>query len=385
METLIQSAPQQLNSKPALDIPLTNLSPQPSSIEKLRDVKRVESKQLTIEQYLKLIPALSEKSHRSEVEKLLKVSTKELVAAISALGIWLGQSAGASPTPLSKEEFTGETDTIAIPEGFSKEELGHDVRKAVASILHHRPDEALIRRFIIRTNNRAHMVLTFGLVSSVAAIAQLGRIAEIDGVAKSRDGSYIPELSRMLVASYDLLDVSRADAMTALVDIMMTSTIETIDFANLEHQIVKARWVNEAAFTRLEITLDEAKESGNSAPLALELSRLVSRIKANPNNWLLANISQLTEGHVMSICKQAGISIEDTSRQEESNVKSWIVDAGLSNELDQLISTGIQAYRCELDEVFKAALVLRREGNLDWDAELASALSSRTIASRQAD
>lgn len=310
---------------------------------------------------------------------------------IAGFGEFLGQSSGQTadvqivsikdaphpvaeiPTGKARRTFTpGQLDLwpthtddiVVVPPGFEIRYTKRELRKAIRNIVTSRPGEPEIRRWLLRRGHRVHQNLVFPTVAMVHCVSQLGRLGELDELVYTQRGVR-SELARVIVAAYDLLDVTRADAVRSIDALADGAT----DFAA---HCVRASVLAEAAVGRLRSGL----ATGNARLAAKALGRFRQEIADGGNRFRPADVSELNVGQVRRIAERAGLELEAPTYAEEGRVRAWIEESGQALEVELLLPDGVRAVHYGLGDVFKASLARRAEGDLTWSDQLNGALAT---------
>lgn len=371
----------------------SNVSGEPESITKLRDLSPERPTPVSCQQLTTLVKMLDEAWYGPEnIARVTGLSAAEVLTLIGELGTWLGtkgtgrqQAAATSTADAAPVEaliartragadqlslFAQHQDGLVIvPAGFEAKATKRELDKSIWQIVQNKPDEALLRRFLLRRYHRIHQVLTFPVVAAVHRIAQLGRLGEIDKLASN--GKWVnPELARVLVEAYDLLDVARIDAVAAIDTMVALAEAPVIDRTALKGAMSRARFLAEADVVRVSRAVELEAAGTEVDAVRPALVRLAARVGDAPWSYRPADIAELNDGQVQRICAAAGLDLEAPAFQVEDSVRTWIVDAGFELEVDLLLPDGVRATQAGLGEVFQDALRRRAEEQLDWADEL---------------
>lgn len=367
-------------------------------IERLRTRTPERQTSVGIDQAVCLVDMLKEGwNGLSAVSAATGLAPADVVSTVVDLGTWLGQSvnAGAKATTVDFDRavaqhrtgtdavgrptlFPGHSDgCVIVPPGFDRRSVGRDLGKAIAQIVTASPDEATLRRWLMRRYHRIHQVLSFELVALVHRLTQIGRLGEVDQLCE-RNGAFNAELARILVEAYDLMDVARADAVEA-VDRIADPSVRNLSEVAMEFP--RASWLNEAEFARLDRALDSGNEVLADAALA-EFRRCVERGRARRASHgdveLLrpAGVTELLDAQVQRLAEREGLRTAAVEGTKADMVRSWVVASGQQPDADLLVAEGVRAERAGLGKEFREALARRAKGDLDWSAELNEALAT---------
>lgn len=356
------------------------------AIERLRALAPTRATPVTLNQVQDLVAMIGEGYYSlDQVTNQLGLERPQVIELVVDLGTWLGQSvnAGAGVPVVAYADAEGAVEDVAgqpqmtlfkraapngvvLPPGFGRKEAGRDLSKAVGQIAAAAPDEAMLRRYLMRRYHRIHQVLSFETVTLVHRLAQIGRLGEVDQLVER--AGLNTELARVLVEAYDLLDVARQDAVDAVRHLLAAIERGETDPAALRPLAAEARWLHQAAFTRLTEVLDDPTASPVRTDAALAQFRRTVHLEVA--TFAVRSVAELNDGHVRRLCEREGLRLEGTHFTEAETVRSWVTDAGMQSDADLLVADGIRAHRAGLGELFQQALALRAEGDLAWAEEL---------------
>jgi hypothetical protein len=261
----------------------------------------------------------------------------------------------------------GFTDVV-IGDGFRPTRLnGRDITKAAAAIIVAQPSRETIVRYLQRTTEREKM-LTYEHVSLVWLFSRLGRL---DDLGEINQGS--ASLAHCFADAYDLLEVTRSEAMRALHTLCQVD----VSVAEARDAVVRLRPLAETHAERVDRVLQRAELSGSSEALANELAWLRRQVDLSPYSFVCSDLSSMRAGQVMRCAQHAGLHTGGSSRVEEAEIRSRLEMLGLANEADRLVPTGVAATRQGLDDTFWEAVERRAEGDPKWDSELLVAMRRR--------
>ena len=360
------------------------------AIERLRAHTPERVNSLSLKQITTIVAFMLKGESISEIAKRTRLSKEYIVRAIIDLGTWLGQTTRSSAT-LNKTLATSSTSleiecewegpannrfkqlglfSAPSPATSSKQDkdllLGVDFSKSVVQIMSTNPDESLLRRWLMRRYHSVHQVLDFGVVTLVHRICQLNRLADIEQLPKR--GVFNSNFARVLVEAYDLLEVTRKDAVTAVGHLTSQSTGDK--FTDLETSISTASWLHQAVFNRLSVSVEL-----NPSEVQPLLARLARDAVSAPNTYLPATIAELNDGQVLRLSQHVGLRVDSVSKEELAQVRSWVAALDMSQDSDILVSSGVLACRAGLGNLYQKSLEKRAKGSFNWAKTLNTALS----------
>lgn len=355
------------------------------TIERLRRARPDESSKPTLDQLRSVVDGLHGCQPLSSISTISGLPEARVLDLVAELGTWLTHvRGGAGVTTSSASDSSQQVlfqnpvkgskkPSVVVPLGFERRAPHkRDVAKALASIVVARPDDDTLARFIARKYPTKAKVLTFSMVAAVWRFATLkgpdgtSRLEEIDQLNPSNH-----TLNELLVAAYDLIDLAVRDANAGIATLVAA---DLSDLGSLRAACAKARWVAEAELGKIE-RLIEACELRSSAErlLTTELRFLAQRVKALPGRYTIGSIAELNEGQVLRIAQAAGLSIEGTSRAEESEIRGRLKAMGFSSDLDRLVPEAIRAGQVGIIAEFWEAMEARQSGDTDWAQHLTDA------------
>ena len=370
-------------------------------IEALRSMEfKNEAPPVPFDQYCTLVEMLvAASSSRTEIEEALGIDTDILLEAVvelarfmhatrgnpqvEVLGTWSQVEHAAQPklpgfinavtVPSSKRKVTPAPETkakkgtakaaivgIVVPDGFSRQELHRDVESSLTAIVALQPSNDDVKRFIQRHYQRTQQPLSFEMLCAVWMFARLDRLSGLHNVASA--SSFIHNC----VQAWDTLEVTRRDAMDALV------TLETAtDSTELHIAASKLLPLWEAEARDLQRLL----EISGPESAAFERARAWLTRRVSVGQLVVDSVADLSEGQVRRIAMLVGLDTEVISRNEESHIRQHLVRLKLDRDAEQLIPIGVVAVRAGMEEEFFHACRLRAAGDEKWDAPLAQLLA----------
>ena len=253
--------------------------------------------------------------------------------------------------------------TVKVPVGYEPGSTpNRDVTKALAAIVASAPSADVISRFASRTYRTRSSVLAYPLVAGVWKFATAGRLDAIDKVSPD------PVFHAQVVAAYDLLDVARCEAIEYVRSIVESDQGLTPD--HISRACERAGWLSELEFGRLRHAASAATDDKTTALLEIAVKRFKAAVRAEPGRYRPVSIAALTAGQVQRICAAAGLTIEDTTRTEELEIRSRLRELGFSRDADRLVPEGLRAYQRGQSAEFWAIMTARREGDQNWSEQL---------------
>lgn len=301
---------------------------------------------------------------------------------VAAFGTWIGHSIGTTATvvvpaadveqlplmqlPHMLVDRKSKLPTVILPPGYEPGAAhGRDVSKALSLIVVTDPGDEMIGRFVSRTYQPRSVELTYPFITGVWDFARRGRLHRIDRVSDD------PVFHELVVESYDLLEVSRRDAVTALAALADPRTPPQ----ELRRLVVLSRWLAPDEVARIERCLDHPGADG--ANLQREQLLLAARIDDQPLKLQPESIAELAQGQVLGIIRAAGVRV-DSERGLELEIRAGLKNLGLSGDTDRLLPEAQRAAsRGKLDE-FWAVMNARVEGDLTWTEQLGELLSGES-------
>lgn len=301
---------------------------------------------------------------------------KLVLDVIATFGTWLAHSAGraeveycyaaADPQPTlfpigPAEDTEGK---VTIPYGY--EPTGRhrrDVDKALCTIVHYKPDAAVVSRFVARTYTARQDRLGYPIIAGVWKFAMCGRLATVDRV--SDDIGF----QEHVLEAFDLLDVAREDAVRAALSLTggLTPTPEELLLV-----CDKAYWLDEQGFAALRRSAEIAMRNPTAVERCQrEATSLGRRITLHQSRYLPEEVSNLTLGQVRRICTNAGIRVDPENRAEEAEIRSTLKAMGFSGDADRLVPEALRCAEKGTLDSFWAVMQSRAEGDQSWSAQLA--------------
>lgn len=279
------------------------------------------------------------------------------------------ESALNALAPGSAEKARGEGH-IVIPAGYEPDRnSGRDVARALAAIIANKPSADAVTRFVDRTYRMRSSALSHQMVSSVWSFAARNRL---DRITKVSDD---PIFHQQVVAAFDLLDVSRQDALRSLDRIRTTAfPLDTQQVETVLAELNRIRWVNEAETNRLIRAAETAVLRSAATPaLERELRMLAARIDREP--WNITSVGRLNAGQVRRIATLGGLNVDTPARSNEAVIRSTLRTMGLSADADKLVPEALRATERNLLDDFWNILQARVDGDITWSEQLEELLA----------
>lgn len=255
----------------------------------------------------------------------------------------------------------------------SYEKSSEELAQACARLLVAKLTKEQIRLLEVRNRDNQHIPVNYGLMASIAMMCSLGKEPELDQLAVNAKKGYNYPLAEALVATHDLLEVSRADAMENLTWVMLHSQNPVLDVETVLNKLQTIIWVNEGVITELQNTL--RTHSASQERLRKELDYFVGRIRQVPNAWLLQTVGDLTTAHVTGIARASGIETDVVSRKIRSKFSDMCKELNLTGDYFTLLPIAERALFLNKETELRQALVLRTKGVLEWDRTLREAIA----------
>lgn len=367
-----------------------------ASIERLRERSKTQVQRLKNTTIRKIVDGLRAGTSLSEIVKQTRLSETEVLDIVAGLGTWLIHVHGSvpegavvkpttkatskkSPAKTKKVEvqlsLLGNPNNEPVPSGFEKRAPHRrDVVKSVGSIIYHNPDNVEITRWLDRRYMSTSGVLTGADVATLFLVAQLGRLSEMGSLTPS------PAASQAIVGAFDLFSVSISDARDGVKELAEMGTAkQPIDTEKIKHNVAKMAWLDESRARRLLTLAEQAEEFGDRASQeALEqnlrsFAREASRTELNPTS-----IAALRRSQVLRLIERAGLAKSEDLKRTESSIRNKLIEMGLRDDLDRLLSDAMRAVHAKCESEFWKALEARKAGDSDWRARLQKSIAAKT-------
>lgn len=271
----------------------------------------------------------------------------------------------ASGYALGREEAV-----VLLPAGFDKDSAhGRDVEKSLAALAVDELETAEVIRFVERHLadkgveleachvHSLHLCIRHGLTDRLLEVAGLARTEH--GIEKVGAGNI--GAAGLLVQAYDLLELFRSDAMSALVRLVD----EQESLQERRHAAATARWLAPGELERIERLLDQAIARPGNESLARLVATAVYNLRLRPP--VLARVEDMTSAHITQVLRLAGLETDRAEQKAiEAELRTRLKELGLGNDLDQEIPEGVRAWRSGRLEAFYASRQARVEGDPDW-------------------
>lgn len=269
-----------------------------------------------------------------------------------------------------KALLTAAAPVVLLPAGFDKDSAhGRDVEKSLAALAVDELETAEVIRFVERHLadkgveleachvHSLHLCIRHGLTDRLLEVAGLARTEH--GIEKVGAGNI--GAAGLLVQAYDLLELFRADAMSALVRLVD----EQESLQERRHAAATARWLAPGELERIERLLDQAIARPGNESLTRLVATAVYNLRLRPP--VLARVEDMTSAHITQVLRLAGLETDRAEQKAiEAELRTRLKELGLANDLDQEIPEGVRAWRSGRLEAFYASRQARVEGDPDW-------------------
>lgn len=296
---------------------------------------------------------------------------------ISTYGTWLAHSNGATGAVIdwAGSDTTGQAclfDTsgapiVEGPKGYHPSEAHRrDVTKAMAAVVAAGQNPDVISRFVARTYATRQVRMSYPIIAGVWGFAVMNRLGTLARV--SQDATFVT----LAVEAYDLLDVARADGVSALQDLL---TVDPADTDTVKRLATKADWIAERQMRAVYRAAERANDDAFAAArLARELGYLQAAFAAG-SLPAPAGVRHLTLGQVQRITASHGIAIEAKNREEETVIRAELKKMGFATDTDMLLSQALTCAENGTIDRFWEILQARASGDPSWSDDLADLLS----------
>lgn len=287
---------------------------------------------------------------------------------VATFGTWLAHSVGRADVDYiyatsQQELFEPALNGVIIPEGYEPTgRYRRDLDKAITTIVHHSPDIDVITRYAARTYTTRQSQLGYPVIAGVWGFATRGRLEGIDLVSEDL------VFQAQVIASFELLDVSRENAIKALTDILGQQTPSPEEVLAC---CDRAFWLDEAGFAPLRRAAEAAKTTVIAGDmLTRELATLQRKVQMHAKKYFPEQISNLTLGQVRRICTNAGIAVDPENRTEEYEIRATLKAMGFGGDADRLVSEALRCANSGRLDGFWAIMQAREEGDTSWAEQL---------------
>ena len=277
-------------------------------------------------------------------------------------------------TPVaSKRSKKAKKPKVVIPLGFERKAWHkRDVTNSIIAIVLNQPDDEELSRWLDRKYRSDVGVLSGKDVHTLWLLAQIGRIEDVDKMSKE------PAFAQVMVAAFDLLDVSLTDAVGGLSTLYeMGKHKIPLNVERAQRAATMAVWLHEARLSQV-INLAQAAANDRSGETYLlhELERLASYIEGHRSIRPL-KLESLSGGQVQRLVERAGLGRQEDERKLEAEIRRKLTEMGLRKDMDRLLPMGMRALNVGLESTFWSAIEARRSGDPDWRYDLDEAMAGR--------
>lgn len=273
-----------------------------------------------------------------------------------------------------------ESDLGVLPAGYDQYECGRDVATSVDAILAEPVNEAEIIRFVDRTYTipvlqvtADHVLLLHWLASNGLGYKLLdaaGKAAVVKG-GRTRvvtTGSANPALSKVMVDAFDLLDVTRKDALRGLAAVVRK---EATTPTEVRTALTASNWLAPGEIGRVLQVCDRAVADPGNVALARvftsQVGYLVQAVHSAPERFIVRDVEHLTLAHVSQILTLSGLSVDGGEEKVAAReLRSQLVSMGLLHDLDRELPEALRAWRTGRLEEFFTSRQARLDGDPEW-------------------
>lgn len=294
----------------------------------------------------------------------------ELRDLIAHLGTWLTHVHGTSPAERIRAEKTTETShtrrgknpRVVIPVGFGRQRATRrDTARSYAAVAWWAPDRAELSRYVARRWRPAGAP-TAGIVSYVWYSTSLGYVDDLDRHADP-DSVWGPAV----VAAWDLLEVTRSDAVAAVGRIAAAAVIDCddVNWDQVAADAQTCRVLDEPVTNRLIRACGIATTGDTtSARMAAhrELRRFVTTATTNPR-FSPAWVGDLSGDQTHRIIARAGIA---ECHEADRSVRDRVESLGLSADIDVILGDLRRAEAAGAADDYWESVERRAAGDDRW-------------------
>lgn len=272
----------------------------------------------------------------------------------------------ANVDPSHHDESAG---PVIIPDGYSPEQLGRDIKTSLAALVNTMPDVEDVDRFWVRAYTAPSANLAAEHLYLVRWLASHDLGAKLDEL-----GTGELHLAGLMVKAYDILEQYRLDAVNGT-GVLCAPGAADGDVETLCAALDAVSWVDQAAVGRVGRVLDTVARDPENSRLR---SVLASRLRAAApvfasERGALSDIKYLNEGHVMLLCQRAGLDSDAAEeRKAREQIRNRLVELGLGADLDRELPAGLDAWRAGTLEEFYDSRAAAAAA--PWDIEFADDL-----------
>lgn len=269
---------------------------------------------------------------------------------------------------------------VILPHGYEKGS-GHrrDLGKSIAAIVVTGVEDEEIIRFVARHYEEASALLSADHVHLLWWTLSHGLADKLTQLQSNH-----ATLAGLLVQAYDLLDVARIDAITALADVLSASSD---DIVGLRDALSRCRWLSPGEIGRLERVVVEFERGRDNASLrkilTSRLGNFASWVRNNPDTFALTDVSQMSEAQLRAVLTLTGLSTDEAAEKEiVGELRANLTRMGLGADLDREIAEGLRAAKFGRLEEFYASRQARVDGDPDWAVAYAESLADASDLTR---
>lgn len=381
-------------------VALSRARKEPEAIAKLRSISRQESSPPTLTQMKLLRDSILRNRSLGRTARLMGCDEEETLSILIDFGGWLRQTTRAelpllveapAKTTASKRNTirrgSGSSDskangatagklTAVAPPGFLSAG-GKSVHKPLAAVIEARPNDQQIERWMARTYTASLPLVTFPVVAAVWRFATLGSISKLTEVSPNAS------FAKVAVDAWDILESARTAGQEAVSQLagpacrlathpMDDSQVQAFA-SRVKYHARAAGWLSMKDLNRIVEAADAAStDPRRLSKLASELRYFSHQVKAQPSVYRRNDVSEISEGQMLSICRAAGLPTDppDTSRVTE--LRARIKQLGLAEEADQITPNAVVADQAGKLEEFMDAVKARADGREEWVGMLRS-------------
>ena len=278
--------------------------------------------------------------------------------------------------PNTKKSKKSKKSNLVIPSGFERKAWHkRDVTNSIIAIVLNHPGDEELSRWLDRKYRSDVGVLSGKDIHSLWLLAQLGRINDVDKMSKE------PSFAQVMVAAFDLIDVSLTDALRGLATLYKIGLHKLpLDVARVKRAAQMSIWLHETRLTRVLRIVDLVERGGAEAEnhLLEELEQLATFVTSNPS-IRASKLASLNGRQIHRLVEQAGLGLQEDEHKIEAEIRRKLTEMGLRKDMDRLLPMALRALNVGLESNFWSAIEARRSGDPDWRYDLDEAMASQFV------
>jgi len=270
-----------------------------------------------------------------------------------------GKSTNFIPAEVSLDQ-----EVVFLPHSWTKIELEKNLSQSVATVVLTDIDDDEVTRFLNRYYSRSEITVSaehLFLLQWLSENKLLGRLEKLD------EKHYA--LASVLTKTWESLLVWQGEAQESYAALCNTPE-DTWEAQELLDHVDRCAWLWPAELEQVRSALQAVHRSAGNESVKMVAQRRLdsfSKVAGASGKGSIAIPEGLTFAHVHYLAKSQGLTgHEDEEKSVRSELRAWLIDNNLVNDIDIEVEAGVGAWRLGLLNEFYANREDRVQGDHNW-------------------